>query len=193
MNEERKTVAQVMVTAWVDIPTTLSVAEANRLLAATPDGWGLVTEGDFILAIIHADDVAAWGLTERVADHKDELAPLLSVEATLPLDQTTGRLARFLRHPAYRQTRGVLVEASGKATGILPKSVLMAEAGRAILPEDIERCEVKPLPGPPPTPPDYWVCAPNEKHNKPIYTLMPGHYTSAPICKVCGQPMQREE
>lgn len=192
MNEERKIVAQVMVTTWVDIPTNLSVVEANRLLAAAPDGWGLVTEGDCILAVIHADDAAAWRPTERVADHRDELAPLLSVEASLPLDQATGRLARFLRLSVYRPTRGVLVEANGEAAGILPKSVLMAEAGRP-LPEAVERRRVRPLPGTPLTPPSYWVCRPNEQHDKPIYTLMPGHYTAAPICKSCGQRMQREE
>jgi len=192
MNEEIKTVAQVMVTTWVDIPTNLPVAEAKRLLAATPGGWGLVRKGDCILAVIHADDVAAWGPTERVAEHKDELAPLLGVEATLPLDQATGRLARFLRLPVYRTSRGVLVEAGDKAVGILPKSVLLAEAGRH-LPEAVERRRVRPLPGLPSTPPAYWVCAPNEQHDKPIYTLMPGHYTAAPICKVCGRRMQREE
>lgn len=192
MSEESKTVGQVMVTTWVDIPTTLSVADANRFLVSTPEGWGLVTEGDSILAVIHTDDVAAWDPTELVANHRDELAPLLSVEASLALDQATGRLARFLRLPAYRQVRGVLVEASGRAAGVLPKSVLMAEASRP-LPKGVRRGEVKPLPGIPPTPPDYWICAPNEKHDKPIYTLMPGHYTAAPTCKVCGRRMQREE
>jgi hypothetical protein len=196
MSEESKTVAKVVVKTWADIPASLSVAEANRLLSTTPGGWGLVTEGGSILAVIHTDDVVTWEPTEILFDHREEFVPLLVVEAILPLEQTIGCLARFLRLPAYRATRGVLVEDSGKVVGILSKAVL-AEAGRNITLKDLERSRQGSSAGTPPagTPlirPDFWVCAPNQKHSKPVHRLMPGSFIATPVCRACGRSMQLE-
>lgn len=198
MSEESKTVAQVMITTWANIPTSLSVTEVRDRLAETPGSLGVVAQGDYILAVIHADDVETWESTKLVDAYRDKFAPLLSVEATLPLDQFTKPLvARFLSFPDYQATSGILVEADGKIVGILPEAVLMEEAERSQqkAPLPIEgRGGVSLLAGTPPPSLRYWLCAPNEKHNKPVYTLMPGNYPIAtPVCRVCGRPMQPEE